>query len=127
MTETATKTTIPPAPPKKARTGIPKSTGVTLHDAAGDVMRVTAVVKKDGTATTYVIHRVLDDEGKTKSATRGATQFHPNMDAAVSAVEKIKAQLVAAGWQARQTRVGAAKPDAFDLAHLPAPKKTARR
>ena len=124
MTETQTQpTTKPPAPPKKARTGIPKSTGVTLHDAAGDIMRITAIVKNDGTAQSFVVHRVLGEDGKTKSVTRGAPQSHTNMDAARASIEKLKAAAVAKGWTARATRVGAAKPDAFDASSLPAPRR----
>lgn len=123
MTETATA----PAPPKKARTGVPKSTGFSLNDAQGNQMRIVAVAKKDGTATTYVVHRVLDADKKVQSVTRGATQVHASLDVARSIAEKLKEKAVAAGWLAKQSRVGKAKPDAFTADALPAPKKTPRK
>lgn len=122
MVETAT-TTPPPAPPKKARTGVPKSTGITLKDPAGNVMRLTATTKKDGTAQTYVIHRSLDEHGKTKEITRGATQAHANLDAARAMLDKIKAKAVGGGWIEKVSRVGKSKPDAFDINSLPVAKK----
>lgn len=119
MTTETTKT----APPTKARGGTPKSTGVTLKDGAGNIMRIAAVAKKDGTAHTYVIHRILDDEGKTKLVQRGASEVHPSLDAARATVEKLKAKAVSAGWIARVAAVGRSKPDAFGIDNLPSPKK----
>lgn len=117
------ETNTPPAPPKKARSGVPKSTGITLKDPAGNVMRLTATTKKDGTAQTYVIHRTLDDAGKTKEIRRGATQSHATLDAARAVLEKIKAKAVSAGWIEKVSRVGKAKPDAFDIDSLPTAKR----
>jgi hypothetical protein len=110
-----------PAPPKKATGGPPKSTGVSLFDEAGNTMRITAVVKKDGTASTYVVHKVLGSDGKTKTQTRGATQVHDDMEAARAALDRIKKKAVSAGWQEKTSKVGRAKPDEFDIAHLPKP------
>ena len=111
-----------PEPPKKASGGTPKSTSITLKDAGGDTFRIAAVIKKDGTVTTYVVHREIGSDGKTKSTTRGATQQHEDMDAARAVMEKIKKKAVASGWQERVSRVGRAKPDDFDVAHLPVAK-----
>jgi len=113
----------PVKPPRKAQGGAPKSMGVTLKDPAGDIMRITAVAKKDGSAHTYVIHRVLADDGTTKSVARGASQQHVNMDAARAVVEKLKTAAVAAGWIAKVAAVGRSKPDAFDALNLPKPRK----
>lgn len=112
-----------PDPPKKARGGPPKSTSLTLSDPAGNVMRITATIKNDGTAKSFVTHRELGPDGKTKAVTRGATQDHANLDEARASIEKIKNRAVEAGWLAKVTRVGAAKVDAFDAKHLPAPAK----
>jgi hypothetical protein len=111
-----------PAPPKKAAGGTPKSTSITLKDSKANTFRIAAVIKKDGTVTTYVVHRELGPDGKTKSTTRGATQQHENMDAARGVMDKIKKKAVAAGWQERVSRVGHAKPDDFDVTHLPVAK-----
>jgi len=107
-------------PPKKARTGVPKSSGITLKDAAGSVLRFTAVANKDGSAKTFAVYRQVDEAGKTKQVTRGATAVHANLDAARAALEKLVAQATTAGWQKRaSSAIGRTKADAFDMAHLP--------
>lgn len=111
-----------PKPPAKASDPMPKSTGVTLRDAASNTLRLTAVIKKDGTAQTYAVHRQLGEDGKTKSVTRGATEQHPDMETARKALERLKKKAITSGgWQERAAS-GRGKPDAFDVSSLPAAK-----
>lgn len=108
---------VPAVDAKKPR----RTFSVNLRGAENAALRITMKLKRDGTAVTYAVHSTKD--GKKRSNTRGATEHHATAEAAKAAQEKLVMQALKLGW-ARKERSGGfqAKPDAFDLAHLPVPK-----
>jgi hypothetical protein len=94
----------------------PKSFGITLVSASGELLRLRAHRVKTGWITD-VTHRVG------KKNTRGATQHHATPEAARTAIEAVATRAAKAGWERRETRI-VRKEDAFDLAHLPTPSPT---
>lgn len=96
---------------------------VRLVDASGYELQFKAQVK-DGKATSYAFHRGPKVDGKRQPGQgRGATQAHPDFATASKAVDAAVALATKAGW-ARPARgsFGGARPDAFDLRSIPAPK-----
>lgn len=107
---TTNETTTPSPKPRR-------SFSVALRDAGGTVLRVVAVRRKDGTATTFAVHAVKKGDNR-----RGATQQHATVDEARAAVERLVTEAVKLGWT-RSQRVGGfePRPDAFDVTSLPKP------
>jgi hypothetical protein len=123
-TDTATDTQAPAPTETKPAPKTKRFFSVGLHGADGSTMRVTAALRKDGSATTYATHTVQGAGGKRQSK-RGATERHEDMAHARTAVEKLAASAVKLGWQRRASGFKA-RPDAFDAAHLPAPGAQAK-
>ncbi len=122
-TKAAKATTSDEAKPKA-----PRSFGQTLHGTDGEVLRVVAVFRRDGSARTFVVHSTAKDAKGKRANQRGATQTFATSKEAVAAVERVAQAALAKGWARRERVAGfAAKPDAFDLAHLPAPLKSKKR
>jgi hypothetical protein len=98
-----------------------KTATITLRaDDGKTTMQVCAERKADG-ARTYVITTDAD-----KKTARGMTENHPSFEAAKSAIEKIAAKAVKAGWTRPEARRGfEAKPDAFS--DIPAPPKSSTK
>jgi hypothetical protein len=90
----------------------PKSASITLHGGGG-MLALRAVLNLDGTATTTVTQRDAD-----KKLSRGMTEQHAAMPAAIAHLAALAKKAEALGWQ-RKTR--AVKPDAFTTLP-PAPK-----
>jgi hypothetical protein len=112
-----------PAPtPAAAGPKVSKSYGVSLSDAAGSQLRIVAVRKADGSATSFVTHVERDKEGKVKSSQKGGTTTHANMDEAKAHVDSVAKKATQGGWTARKSSVARSKPDAFSLKELPAAK-----
>lgn len=100
--ETANVETAAPAP-KLAKTAT-----ITLRAADGSTMQICAERLKDS-ARSYIL---MTDAAK--KTTRGMTENHPSFEAAKSAIEKIAAKAVKAGWIRPAPRKGfEPKPDAF--------------
>ena len=105
----------------------PRSMSVALRSGDKETLRIVAVFKKDGTATTYVIHSVKDPKGKPQN-TRGGTEQHPTADAAKKAVERLAKEAEKRGWKRGARRAGfQAKPDAFTVDNLPKPAVSSKR
>jgi len=119
---TETKTPAPTKTPSAAVEKKPiKTFGKILSDGKTERLRLLAVVRPDGSAISYITHQIIGPENKVTKSTRGATQEHPNLEAAKKAVlagiEKAKAK----GWTAGRPGGGfRAQPDAFDFNTLPA-------
>jgi hypothetical protein len=97
----------------------PRSFSVSLHDAAGAMMRITAIRRADGSAVTYAVHTTKAADGK-RHNDRGVTEKHASMELAKVAVEKLSAAFVKLNWVRKVAVRGyTAKPDAFDISHLP--------
>lgn len=123
----STQTTIPQAEPDAPKQ--PRSFGLVLRSDEGSTLRIQAVAsRRDGSVQTFVVHqRPKGPDGK-RFSQRGATATHASLEAARAAVERIAAEAVKKGWQRPQRRTGfTARPDAFDLAGLPAPPKAKKR
>jgi hypothetical protein len=100
----------------------PRSFGSSLKDGAGNILRFTSVVRKDGTVDMHATHITKDKEGKPVSA-RGASQKFPNLEAGRAGLEKAARKAKDAGWsQSKGAGVARQKPDTFDLASLPKPR-----
>lgn len=84
------------------------------------MLRITASLKKDGTATSYATHATKGAGGKRQSK-RGATEKHEDMARAKAAVEKLAASAIKLGWARGKASGFTSKPDAFDASHLPGP------
>ncbi len=109
---------IEPEPKRRGSRG--KFFSVGLHGAEeGSAMRINATRRSDGTATSFVV--VTTVKGGKRHNARGATERHDSMDAAKAAVAKLAAQAMKLGWS-RKASGFKSKPDAFDVAHLPAAK-----
>lgn len=109
--------------PKKERTTF----SVRFDDASRGSLLLVARRRGDGTAQTFAVHTTKDAKGKAQNV-RGATEQHPSIEAARTAQEKLGAKAVALGWKRREAFRGfAAKPDAFDAGHLPAPAKATKK
>lgn len=100
----------------------PRSFGQSLKDGAGNVLRFTSVVRKDGTVDMHATHITKDKNGEPLSA-RGASQSFTSIEAGRKGLEKAVNKAKDAGWSASKG-AGAAKqkPDTFDLSTLPTPK-----
>jgi hypothetical protein len=111
------------ATPVAAVPKMPRSFSISLVAVdGGSMLRMTAILKKDGSAITFVVHTTKATNGKLQN-TRGATEKHATLDAARTAIDKLVLDAVKLGWSMRKGRGGfKAKPDAFDAKHLPAPK-----
>jgi hypothetical protein len=129
MTDQKPAAAATPAPAEKPAK-LKQSTGnfsTSLSGPNGSVISFRAVAKKDGSFSTYA---VMSDgsknaEGK-RTSTRGATQVHPNLEAAKKAVDAMIAEATKLGWVKRGAGRGVRQvPDSFDIAHLPAPPKAA--
>lgn len=110
--------------PNKSEKSAPttKSVGTLLFAGNGDQMRVSTVKRKDGRATSFVIHRVKQADGSFQSI-RGGSSDHESFEAAKANSKKLIEAARAKGWEGKSGRGGfRAKPDAFDVANLPAAK-----
>lgn len=97
---------------------------LTLADTGRADLQFKAAAHKDGTATSYALHRVKDEKGKIVSQTRGMTAQHASFDAAREACLKAAAVAQKDGWHKRAVGRGfVPKPDAFTLGTLPKAKK----
>jgi hypothetical protein len=123
MSETATLPAAAPAKTRKPRDpNAPAKSFVRSVTSGKDSLTFRADIRKNGSIKSHVIHRTTD--GKTVTTKRGATVEYPNLDAAKAAFDEgIKAAL-AKGWSEPKLGGGGyvAKPDAFTLSSLPAPK-----
>jgi hypothetical protein len=98
----------------------PKTASISLR-ANGSTMRLLAIRKADGTATTSVV--VIDEK---KQATRGMTAGHKDLAAAKAAISELASKAAKLGWARRPSGRGfVAQPDAF--ASLPVPPKAATK
>ncbi len=122
MTTTMTKPEEAQAPKPKTKRER-RSFALRFEGADGSRLTIKASRQKDGSAKTEVTHGVRD--GKKWKNVRGATETHPNFEAATKRQSELAAQAMKLGWRKREARAGfARKPDAFDAGHLPAPGKT---
>lgn len=109
-----TATETPAAREPKAR----RFHSVGLRGDGGQLMRITAEAKKDGSAVTYV---TVTTPGK-KGAAKGASERHADLDKARARMERLAADAAKLGWTRKASSGGfKARPDAFDAAHLPSP------
>ena len=108
---------------RSAEAKVPQSYIRTVTDAGGDQLQFISTARKDGTASSYVLHRVKQADGKFKN-TRGASNQHPNLDSAKKAILAAVKAAAKDGWLERKAGGGGfvAKPDAFTLDKLPKPK-----
>lgn len=91
-----------------------------LVDGAGNRLVCHLEKRKDGTWRTLVHHTV--GKGKAAKRTRGATTTHRDEKAARAAWGKLATDAKKQGWKGSPRAGFAGRPDAFDAAHLPAPK-----
>lgn len=98
---------------------------VTLRGTDESTLRITASLKRDGSASSYATHSTKGTGGK-RTNKRGATEKHENMAQAKATVEKLAASAVKLGWTRGKASGFTAKPDAFDASHLPAPGASAK-
>lgn len=87
-----------------------------------DTLEFRNEIKADGSVKSVVIYR---EDGKVKD--RGLSVAYPNLEAAKTAMAGPIAAALAKGWEKPQpvdiSKLGfKAKPDAFGLADLPAPR-----
>jgi hypothetical protein len=117
----STPTTTPAAPAAAAVAAKPaRSFSVTLHGADGAILRLMAVRKSDGSATTYALHVTKDAKGKRHSQ-RGASEQHASFDRAKAALTKLATAAASRGWKRGERRGGfVPRPDSFSVANLPA-------
>lgn len=100
----------------------PRSFGATLKDGAGNLLRFTSVVRKDGTVDMHATYITKNKDGEPVSA-RGASQKFPNVEGGRKGLEKAVVKAKEAGWAASKAAgVARVKPDTFDLSSLPTPK-----
>jgi len=128
----ATETPAAPAAPetpikvKRAkREGPSRSFGRTLTDGRNQ-LKFLANVTKNGTWTSYVVHREQDTNGKLVKSSRGGTNSHADMAAAQAEIDKAVRSAVKAGWEEKKGGGGGgfhARPDSFSLSNLPKPTK----
>ena len=116
MTTTAQPT---PTTTKERRSWTARYDGTTKDERC----EVRLEKRRDGSWRTYV--RVTTGSGKGRKHTRGATEHHADEKTARVAFEQAQAVAVKTGWTRREAKTGgfAARPDSFDLAHLPKPTK----
>lgn len=106
----------------------PAAINIRFTDAGKGSLTLTARRRADGSGETFAVHAVAGPKGTKPVTSRGATQRHADFDAAKVAQEKLAAKAAAAGWTRRAPGRGfAARPDAFDAAHLPVPAKAPKR
>lgn len=121
----ATQTENTPKAPKadKAEKGERRRTNITLEGAGGAMLRITTHKREPNTVVAYATHIVKTPSGKTQK-TKGASSVHPSTEEAKSASDKLVANAIKLGWTIKKSAGGfRSKPDAFDAAHLPAPRK----
>jgi hypothetical protein len=112
--------------PDPAKTKI-KGVSTSLTSPAGKdgpSLRFTMLAKSDGTYSTFATYVEKGKDGKSANK-KGATSTHATVEAAKKAMDELIAAAVAKGWVQRRTGRATAKPDAFDLAGLPAAPKAA--
>ena len=109
---------------KPANTDGPKSTGITLTDGAGNQLRLIAVRRKSGGASTYMTQRLKGEDGKftSKSGTAPGLGDHADMAAARAAIDQASKDAQAKGWSARQGG-GAVRAKVIAFNEIPAAKK----
>lgn len=125
----STPTPAAPAAPAAPVSTEPKSFGVSLTADGGAVMRITALRRKNGSASTFVtVYDGKKDAKGKKTGQRGATQAHASMSAARTAVDSLVAQATSKGWSTRRSGGGfKSRADAFDPKNLPAPAKASKK
>lgn len=114
------------APAAATATAPSKSYGTSLSDPSGAMLRFTALVRKDGTVTTFGTYHdgKRDAEGKAiNPSQRGATKQHPDMAAARKEIDKLTKGAIEKGWQAKKARAFRSKADSFAADSLPTAKK----
>lgn len=115
QTATEARTEATQSKAKKER----RSWTTVLTDAAGARLEARLEKRRDGTWKAFARH--VAGQGKQRKVTRGASTTGDERTVR-SAHAAIVAQAEKAGWTKREARAGfAARPDSFDLAHLPAP------
>jgi len=119
MTTTAQPT---PTTTKERRSWTARYDGTTKDERC----EVRLEKRRDGSWRTYV--RVTTGSGKARKHTRGATEHHADEKTARVAFERAQTVATKTGWTRREATTGGftARPDAFDLAHLPKPGKGGR-
>jgi hypothetical protein len=119
MSDVATAASAPAAAAPKP----PQSLVRTLSDGTNQLQFI-AVVKKDGSVNSYVVHRENGPDGKMIKSTRGGTVSYETLAKAKEAIDVSVKAAQKQGWSERKGGGGGfkARPDAFDLAHLPSPK-----
>lgn len=119
--------TAPAAPPKAKRKraeGPPKSKTVTLTSGK-DTLQFVAQVTKDGGASGHVLETKVGADGK-KTSDRGATISGTSLEDVLLKYEAAIKDAEGKGWKKRVPVVLAGykpRPDAFDLASIPAPRQ----
>ncbi len=83
-------------------------------------LRITVDRKDPRSVVTFVTHVVKDKTGK-RTTTKGASSTHSNVEGALKKAEELAAAALKAGWKKKTPKTAAARPDAFDVGHLPRP------
>lgn len=109
-------------PAAKPRTSIIR----TLTNGGSRRLQLNAIKNKNDWSC-FVVEQEVTGSGKTmklKTIDRGATERVADEASAAAYITKVQAAAVKIGWQIPEGPKGfEAKPDAFDLAHLPKPGK----
>lgn len=126
MSETATVPAPAAEAPAKTRKprdpNAPAKSFVRTVTSGKDSLTFRADIRKNGSVKSHVIHRTTD--GKTVTTKRGATVEYADLSAAKAAFDEGVKAAIKQGWQEPKLGGGGyvAKPDAFTLNSLPAPK-----